>query len=193
MKYLVQASALILAMGAAAAYADDPPVAEAPAVDQPAAAQAAADQPPAAPVPFEQPPRTHVDTTVVGSNVDAQADASTVADAASLDNNHNFKAGAPDIVRIADRLNLSQKQKVELNDAIERADAGAAVLIKREHDVLRMLAATTPEDPLYAKLVADQSEASVKWTENREGLRRDVDALLTPAQRARFAELQNSK
>jgi hypothetical protein len=181
MKYLLRASALILAMGAACAYADEPPAAEAPS-----------DQPPAAPAPFEQPPRINVDTTVVGSNVDPQADSSTVVAAASLDNNHNFKAGAPDIVRIADRLNLSRKQKVELNDAIERADAGAAVLIKREHDVLRMLAATTPEDPLYAKLVADQSEGNAQWTANREGLRRDVENLLTPAQRARFAELQTS-
>jgi hypothetical protein len=196
MKHLVRASALILAMGAASAYADDPTVAEAPAaqapVDQPPAAQAPTDQPPAAPVPFPQPPRIHYDTTVVGSNVDAKDDASTVAAAASLDNDHHFEAGAPDIVRIADKLALSQQQKVQLNHAIERADAGAADLIKREHDVKAMLAAATPGDPLYAKLLDDQNEAPTKWAENRDALRRDVANLLTPAQRSRFEQLQSA-
>lgn len=200
MKYLLPASALILAMGAASVYADDPPAAEAPAghapIDQPPAAQAPvgppAAQAPAAPVPFPQPPRIHYDTTVVGSNVATGADSSTTAAAASLDNDHHFQAGAPDIVRIADKLNLSHQQKVELNDAIERADAGAADLIKREHDVEQMLAGATPGDPLYAKLKDDQTEALTKWSENRDGLRRDVANLLTPAQRSRFQLLQTS-
>jgi Spy/CpxP family protein refolding chaperone len=196
MKYLLRASALILAMGAASAYAQDPPVAEAPAqapAAQPPAADAAAEQPAAAPVPFPQPPRIHYDTTVVGSNVATDADSSTTAAAASLDNDHHFQAGAPDIVRIADKLNLSHQQKVELNDAIERADAGAAVLIRREHDVKQMLAAATPGDPLYAKLKEDEAEALTKWSENRDGLRRDVVNLLTPAQRSRFQLLQSTK
>lgn len=181
MKTLVRASALILAMGAGSAYAEDPPMAQAPM-----------DQTQAAPAPVEQPPRIRYDTTVVGSNVAAGADSSTTAAAASLSNDHQFQAGAPDIVRIANKLSLSRQQKVKLNDAIERADAGAADLIKREHDVTTMIAAATPGDPLYAKLLDDQTEAVTKWTENRKVLRREVAAILTPAQRTRFQEMQSA-
>jgi Spy/CpxP family protein refolding chaperone len=140
-----------------------------------------ADDPPA------DPPRTHVDTTVVDSS--ASSNPSGAPARAIGDNTHQFEAGAPDIVKVTQRLHLNRQQQSQLNDAIERADAGAAVLIKREHDVREMLAATTPDDPLYAKLVADETEDVSKWNENREGLRQDVLALLTPAQRKRFEEL----
>ncbi len=110
-----------------------------------------------------------------------------------MDNDHQFEAGAPDLLKLANKLHLSAQQKAQLNDAIERADAGAAVLIKREHDVGEMIAATTPQDPLYAKLIAEQATESSRWTENRDGLRRDVLALLSPAQRERFEALQASR
>jgi Spy/CpxP family protein refolding chaperone len=140
-----------------------------------------ADDPPAAP------PRTHVDTTVVDSA--APAERTDTPAPAIGDNDHQFEAGAPDIVKVTQRLHLSKQQQTQLNDAIERADAGAAVLIKREHDVREMISATTPDDPLYAKLVSNQAEDMSRWNENREGLRRDVLDLLTPAQRKRFEAL----
>jgi Spy/CpxP family protein refolding chaperone len=167
----------ILAFGAFNAFADDPPQA---AADD--AAQAASD-------PAQQPPRTHIDTTVVGSSIPADQ---SPAERPSLDSDHDFQAGAPDILKITRQLNLSPKQKAQLNDAIERADAGAAALIKREHDVKEMIAATTPENPQYAQLIADQTAAADRWTENRETLQREVSELLTPAQRARFEKLENS-
>ena len=145
----------------------------------------------AAPAEAPQPPRDHIDTTVVGSNT--APGSSERAEAASLQNRHQFQAGAPDIVKVIDKLHLSQRQKVQVNDVIERADAGAAVLINREHDVKDMLAATTPQDPMYDKLVAEQSQEDARWNENRDGLRRDVMAVLTPAQRSRFEELQASR
>jgi LTXXQ motif family protein len=163
MKHTMQISTVILALAAAAAYADDPP----------------------------QPPRTHIDTTVVDGAVSDNSSVS--ADAANLDNDHHFVAGAPELVRLTQQLHLSPHQRAQLNDAIERADAGAAVLIKRELDVRSMLAATTPQDPLYAKLIDDQSTGAARWTDNRESLRRDVVDLLTPAQRTRFEELQASR
>jgi hypothetical protein len=145
---------------------------------------ALADDPP-------QPPRTHIDTTVVGSA--SPADSSVSATAATLDTDHHFEPGAPDLVRITNQLHLSKQQQAQLNDAIERADAGAAVLIKRESDIREMLAATTPQDPVYAKLIGDQSTGAARWTENRESLRREVVNLLTPAQRTRFEQLQASR
>jgi hypothetical protein len=137
-----------------------------------------------------QPPRTHVDTTVVGSAASAD---SNNGPAATLDNDHHFEAGAPDLVKITNKLQLSAQQQAQLNDAVERADAGAAVLIKREHDLNEMIAATTPADPLYTKLIADQAASSSRWTENRDGLRRDIIAILNPAQRTRFEALQASR
>ena len=116
-------------------------------------------------------------------------DASPGPDAPALQNDHHFEAGAPDLVRITSQLHLTKQQQAALDQVIENADAGAAVLIKREHDVRDMIAATTTEDPMYAKLVADQAAGESRWTDNREGLRRDVIALLTPAQRARFEQL----
>jgi Spy/CpxP family protein refolding chaperone len=169
MKHTLLAAAGLLWL-AGSAYADDPP--QVPTTTQPA-----------------QPPRTHIDTTVVGDTTPDNSGAP--ADAVIQDNDHDFKAGAPDLVRVTQQLNLSPQQKAQLNDAIERADAGAAVLIKRERDVRDMIAATTPQDPLYAKLIADQAAAADRWTENREGLRREVANLLTPAQRARFDALQD--
>ncbi len=166
---------LVAALGvlwlAGSVYADDPP--QVPAATEPV-----------------QPPRTHIDTTVVGDTTPDNSN--PPADAVIQDNNHDFKAGEPELVRLTQQLNLSPQQKAQLNDAIERADAGAAALIKRERDVRDMLAATTPQDPLYAKLIADQSTAADRWTENREGLRREVANLLTPAQRARFDALQDA-
>jgi len=144
-------------------------------------AAALADDPPA------ESPRTHVDTTVVDSA--APADAAAAPAPVLNDNEHRFEAGAPDIVKVTQRLHLSKAQQSRLNDAIERADAGAAVLIKREHDVREMIAATTPDDPLYAKLVSDQAEDVSLWNENRESLHREVLDLLTPGQRKRFEEL----
>jgi len=142
---------------------------------------ASADDPPA------EPPRTHVDTTVVDST--APSDRAAEPAPPLVDNDHQFEAGAPDIVKVTQRLHLTKQQQAQLHDAIERADAGAAALIHREHDVREMIAATTPEDPTYAKLVSDQTEDMSRWNENREGLRRDVMDLLTPVQRKRFEEL----
>jgi Spy/CpxP family protein refolding chaperone len=133
----------------------------------------------------EQPPRTHVDTTVVGD--------STVGNpnppAANLDSDHRFVPGAPTIVSATKRLNLSPKQVSQVHEAIESADAGAADLIKHEQNVEQMLAATTPEDPMYAKLIKDQTTDVTLWDENRENLKQSVEAILTPAQRSRFEEL----
>jgi Spy/CpxP family protein refolding chaperone len=168
MKHHLLATAIILGITGGTAFADDPP----------------------------QPPRTHVDTTVVGSNTAAESNLPSQAatsEAATLDNAHNFEAGAPDLLKITDKLHLSPKQKAQLHDAIERADAGAAVLIKREHDVAEMIAATTPENPKYAELINQQGTESDRWTENRERLHRDILDLLSPGQRARFEELQASR
>ncbi len=149
-----------------------------------------ADDPPSAPPPAPQAPPTHVDTTVIGSAV---ADQPAGTAAPSLDNSHNFMAGAPDILRITNRLKLSPKQQAQLHAVIEQADAGAGVLIGREHDVKQMIAATTPADPAYAKLLADQSAGETRWTENRQNLRRDVLAILTPVQQRRYEELESQQ
>jgi Spy/CpxP family protein refolding chaperone len=166
MKHVVLAAAAGLLMSAAV-HADDPAPAAAPAGALP----------------------THVDTTVVGSSVQGGPGQSAPP---TLDNGHDFVAGAPELLRITKRLNLSPKQQAQLHEVIEKADAGAAVLIEREHDVSQMIAATTPADPAYAKLIADQSAGAEQWTENRESLRRHVLDLLTPAQQKRFEELQAS-
>jgi hypothetical protein len=175
MKHTLLAAAAILGIATVTAFADDPP---------------RADEPPNA-NDAQQPPRTHVDTTVVGST--SSADSGVSSEAATLDNDHHFVAGAPDLLKITGKLNLSAQQQAQLNDAVERADAGAAVLIKWEHDVDEMIAKTTPLDPLYAKLTAERATSASRWADNREGLHRDVIALLSPAQRARFEELQASR
>lgn len=138
-----------------------------------------------------QPPRDHIDSTIVGSN--KPADAVAQPDTTISDNNHEFQAGAPEIRKVTDQLHLSARQKSQIHDAIERADAGAGALINREHDVKEMIAKTTPEDPMYAKLVREQAGEGDRWNENRDGLRRDVLAILTPAQRTRFEQLQASR
>ena len=139
------------------------------------------------PAPAEAPPATHVDTTVIDSSVSDKPGESVPPD---LDNNHGFVAGEPELVSVTQRLTLSPKQRAQLRDVIENADAGAGVLIEREHDVRQMIAATTPEDPMYAKLIKDQSAGAAQWTQNRENLRRAVLDILTPAQQKRFEELQ---
>jgi Spy/CpxP family protein refolding chaperone len=165
------------------AYADDtaptPPPEPAPA--------SATTAPVPAPAPAEAPPATHVDTTVVGSGVSDKPGESAAPD---LENNHGFVAGEPELLSVTQRLKLSPKQRAQLRDVIENADAGAAVLIEREHDVRQMIAATTPEDPMYAKLIKDQNAGAADWTQNRENLRRAVLDILTPAQQKRFEELQ---
>jgi Spy/CpxP family protein refolding chaperone len=189
MQHFLATAIAALALTAATGYAQDPaPPQPQTQPSPPQPEQPPPGQTPPAPPPPDQPPRTHVDTTVLGSAKAGDPDAS--ADAASLGSDHHFEAGAPDLVSITDRLDLSARQKAQMQAAIERADAGAAVLIKRERDVKEMLAATTPEDPLYAQLTAEQSASGAKWTENREALRREVLDILTPAQRARFEQLQ---
>jgi len=150
-----------------------------------AAAQADDPTPPAPPLP------THVDTTVVGSSVAGNPDA--VAHPPTLDNTHNFVAGGPELIKITKRLNLSPKQEAQLRAVIEKSDAGAGILIGRENDIKQMIAATTPADPMYAKLIADQSAGDARWTENRQNLQRDVEDILTPKQRTRFEELQSQQ
>jgi Spy/CpxP family protein refolding chaperone len=137
------------------------------------------------PVP---PPGTHVETTVVG---DAREDSSPdPSSGVGLDNDHHFEAGAPHIAEMAKFLDLSGQQKTQLNDIIERADAGAAVLIKREHDVKEMLGKTPPQDPLYAQLRAEQEAAPGRWQANRDNLHQEIRAMLTPAQQAKFEQLR---
>jgi len=137
-----------------------------------------------------QPPRTHIDTTVVG---DAVGSPGSSDQPANLDNDHHFVAGAPELLSVTKRLNLTAKQQARVNAAIENADAGAAVLIKHEQDLQQMIRATTPEDPLYAKLIADESVNASHWNENRESLRHEVLDILTPAQRSRFDELMAAR
>jgi len=167
MNHKILAAAAVLLITGPMAFADEPPDATA------------------------QPPRDHIDATVVGSN--KPADSVAAPDTTISDNDHEFQAGAPDIRKVTDQLHLSAQQKSQVHDAIERADAGAGALINREHDVKEMIAATTPEDPMYSKLVKEQAGQNDRWNENRDGLRRDVVAILTPAQRARFEQLQASR
>ena len=148
---------------------------------------------PAAPAPAPPPaaeePRTHVDSTVVGDSVadrTGAASASTGMD----DNDHRFEAGAPGILAVTNKLHLSGKQTAQVRAAIEKSDAGAAILIKRDHDVYEMISATTPQDPLYPKLINEQSTNASLFTDNRAALRRDVLAVLTPAQQTRYAQLE---
>jgi Spy/CpxP family protein refolding chaperone len=145
------------------------------------------DQPDAA----AQPPRDHIDQTIVGSS--RPADTETASDTTIVNNDHAFQAGAPDIRKVTDQLHLTAQQKAQIHDAIERADAGAGALINRERDVKEMIASTTPEDPMYSKLVKEQAGEGDRWSENRDGLRRDVLAILTPAQREKFEQLQASR
>jgi hypothetical protein len=133
----------------------------------------------------EQPPRTHVDTTVVGDSTVGNPD----APAANLDSDHRFVPGAPSIVSATKRLNLSPRQTAKVHEAIENADAGAADLIKHEQNLEQMIAATTPEDPMYPKFIKDQTSDVALWDQNRENLRQSVEDILTPAQRSRFEEL----
>ena len=165
MKHQILAGTAILAFAASLAFADEP----SPPADTADAA-----------------PRTHIDTTVVG---DAVPEGST-APSPGLGSVHDFHPGAPELLSAAKRLNLSAQQEVQVKAAIERADAGAAVLIKHEQDLKQMVAATTPQDPLYAKLIADQAASADRWSENREALRQEVLSILTPPQRAKFEEMQ---
>lgn len=144
---------------------------------------ALADDPP----PADDPPRTHVDTTVVG---DANVEEAKAPDGAALNNDHHFVAGAPELVAMTDTLHLSARQKTQLNDIIENSDAASAELIKREHNLSQMLAATTPQDPLYAQLQAEQATSAAKWQANRDVLQQNVMAILTPAQQSKLEQLQ---
>ena len=149
---------------------------------------ASAQEPPPAPPPAPVViPRTHVDSTVVGDAMPDTPNGTTAA--ASLDTQHDFHAGAPDIIAVTKRLDLSPSQQTRLHDVIESADAGAAALIRRENAVTDMIAATNPQDPMYSKLTAEHSAAPSLWKDNRDKLRRDVLEILTPIQRARFEKL----
>lgn len=132
-------------------------------------------------------PRTHVESTVVGDSAADDPNAATAS--ASLDTPHQFRAGAPEIMAATKGLNLSPEQTTRVSEIIEKADAGAAALIRRENAVTDMLSSTDPNDPMYPKLVAEHSSAKALWKENREALRQDVLSVLTPPQRERF-ELQ---
>jgi Spy/CpxP family protein refolding chaperone len=141
-----------------------------------------------APVPA---PGTHVDSTVVG---DAREDNSVDHNnAGGLDNDHHFEAGAPQLAEMAKFLSLSAQQKTQLRDIFERADAGAAVLIKREHDVEEMLVKTPPQDPLFAQLRAEQAAAPGRWQANRENLHQEIRAILAPAQQAKYEQLKTER
>ena len=133
------------------------------------------------------PPRTHVDSTVVG---DAMEDnLAHPGNIAGLDKDHHFESGAPHLTALANRLNLSAHQKTEFDDIVERGDAAAAVFIKREHTVKEMLAATTPEDPMYAQLRAEQADAGTRWQVGRDAQQQQFRAILTPAQQAKLDQM----
>jgi hypothetical protein len=134
-------------------------------------------------------PGTHVETTVVGDARDENSAAPS--NAAGLDNDHHFEAGAPHLNEMAKYLSLSLQQKTQLNDIVERADAGAAVLIKREHDVTEMLEKTPAQDPLYAQLRAEQAAAPGRWQASREKFHQEIRAILTPAQQAKFEQMRS--
>jgi Spy/CpxP family protein refolding chaperone len=136
-------------------------------------------------------PGTHVDSTVVG---DARADASpNPGSAVGLDNDHHFEAGAPHLTEMATQLGLSPQQKAQLTDVIERGDAGAAVLIKREHNVKDMLEKTKPEDPRYRELLNEQEGSQARWQTARDAVHREILAILTPAQRVKFEQLRSER
>jgi hypothetical protein len=46
---------------------------------------------------------------------------------------------------------------------------------------------------MYSTLLKEQAGQNDRWNENRDGLRREVLAILTPAQRTRFEQLQASQ
>lgn len=164
MKKYIVATTAVLAFATSVAYADEP--SPPPASDQPA--------------------RTHIDTTVVG---DAVVDGSGPKSIGLESSVHDFQPGAPELVSATKRLNLSPHQEAQVRDAIERADAGAAVLIKHEQDLAQMVAATTPQDPLYATLIRDQAASAARWNANRDALRQEVLSVLTEQQRVKFEEL----
>jgi Spy/CpxP family protein refolding chaperone len=133
-------------------------------------------------------PGTHVESTIVG---DAHVDSSASdVNAEGLDNDHHFEAGAPHLTEMAASLDLSAQQKAQLNDIIERGDAGAAVLIKREHNVKEMLEKTPVQDPRYAELRAEQADAPARWQSARDAVHQQIRAILTPAQQAKYEHWQ---
>ena len=52
------------------------------------------------------------------------------------------------------------------------------------------LAKTTPADPLYAQLQAEQARAPSLWQEGRSKFRQEVRSILTPAQQTKFDQLR---
>jgi len=170
--FLIGLTTSLAISGASIALAQDPAAAAAQTQD-PAAAAA-------------QRPGTHVESTITG---DARVDDPS-APVNGLDNDHHFEAGAPHLTEMASFLDLSARQKAQLTDIIERGDAGAAVLIKREHDVKDMLAKTKPEDPMYADLIREQASAPARWQAARDNVHQEIRGILTPAQQAKFEQLQ---
>jgi Spy/CpxP family protein refolding chaperone len=151
------------------------------------AALAHADDPPPSPnAPPPPIPRDHVDSTIVG---DAAPNSDSTSSSANLTTSRPFTAGAPDLVRATATLNLTTAQKNKMTEVIESADAGAAILIRRENAVHEMLAATTSDDPQYAKLETEQASADARWKANRDGLRQSIGNLLTSSQRTKFESL----
>jgi Spy/CpxP family protein refolding chaperone len=134
------------------------------------------------------PPGTHVESTIRGDTRSDNAAAGTSN--TGLDNDHHFEAGAPHLTEMATFLDLSAHQKAQLHDIIERGDAGAAVLIKRENDVKEMLGKTPQQDPRYAKLLAEQANAPARWQAARETVHQEVRDILTPAQQAKYEQLR---
>jgi Spy/CpxP family protein refolding chaperone len=134
---------------------------------------------------------THVDSTVVG---DARSDSNGTSFASEgLDNDHHFEAGAPHLTEMAASLGLSAHQQAQLHDIIERGDAGAAALIKREQAVKEMLDKTPEQDPRYAKLREEQANAPARWQAARETVHQEVLAILTPAQQAKYEQMRSAR
>ena len=136
-------------------------------------------------------PRDHVDSTIVG---DAASDSDGAKNSnTSIDNNRHFQAGAPDMVSVTQSLHLTMQQKMQIHTVVENSDAGSAVFLKRENTVREMLAATTPDDPLYAKLKSEQALADARWADRRNELRQSVADLLTPTQRLQFQKSMSTR
>ena len=96
--------------------------------------------------------------------------------------------------RLMDRLDLTPEQRATVEDIVESYRPRLRALREAHRESRSDLVATTPDDPNYASVVAEASQAAASHAGElvnlSAGLRAEVHAVLTEEQRARALELR---
>lgn len=98
-------------------------------------------------------------------------------------------AGEPSLVRVVEKLDLSDAQRASIRSLMDSSKAEKSAMRDEHREVMQASMRTLPDDPNYAALVEKRKQLATLGIQQRSDLNAQIYAVLTPDQKAKVPQL----